>query len=45
MKAFIYTAIGIMGTVETYTYSLWIYHKLYPEQTGQSRPDVKKVDG
>lgn len=31
MKAVIYTAIGIMATAETYTYGLWIYHKLYPQ--------------
>lgn len=39
MKAVIYTAIGIMATAETYTYGLWIYHKLYPEQAVQSRRD------
>lgn len=31
IKGVIYAAIGVIATVETYTYSLWIYHKLYPQ--------------
>lgn len=45
MKAVIYTAIGIMGTVETYTYGLWIYHKLYANQEGQDRANVESGQG
>lgn len=44
MKAFIYTAIGILATVETYTYSLWIYHKVYPEQEDRSSADSDAID-
>ena len=44
MKAIIYTAIGIMVTVETYTYSIWIYYKLYPQPVIQERPHSEKVD-
>lgn len=36
MKVFIYAALAVMGTVETYTYSLWIWHKLYPEDSANN---------
>lgn len=45
MKAVIYTAIGIMGTVETYTYGLWIYHKLYAEEEGRNQANVASGQG
>lgn len=44
IKAVVYTMVGILGTVETYTYGLWIYHKLYPEAIGQNRPDGNKAE-
>lgn len=45
MKVFIYTTIGILATVETYTYSLWIYHKMYPEQPSRSGMEDKEASG
>jgi len=40
IKFFIYTAITIMGAAETYTYSLWIWHKLKPETGANEQGDV-----
>ncbi len=31
VKGVVYTMVGIIGTVETYTYSLWIWHYFYPK--------------
>lgn len=44
MKAVIYTAIGVVATAETYTYGLWIYHKLYPKQVDGSRSNEGKLE-
>lgn len=45
IKAVVYTMIGVLATVETYTYSLWIYHKLYRDPSGQSRQDEGEAKG
>ena len=35
-KGVVYTMLGLIGTVETYTYGLWIWHYFYPPlQSGQ----------
>ena len=44
IKLVVYTMIGVIGTVETYTYGLWIYHKLYPEAAGRSHPDESSAE-
>jgi hypothetical protein len=35
VRGVIYTMIAIMATAETYTYSIWIWRKLYPPSTDQ----------
>lgn len=33
VKGVVYVAIAVIATAETYTYSIWIWHSLYPPQT------------
>jgi hypothetical protein len=43
VKGVVYTMVGVIATIETYTYSLWVWHYFYPKPAADSENGVDVV--